>query len=863
MADEYVKLVKIGLDQSLINASIANADKLAIEIKALTKAQKDSGIQDAETTGKIKALTLERNRDIEVVKQANLLTRAAADSNAELKAELSLLTSQYNKLTKEEKDNTEAGMKMGKTIKGISDQLKANEAAVGNNARNVGNYTESIKEALVAITGAVPGLKGFKGGLDGVTNGFKAAGGGVKGFGAALMTLGLPLIIAGVTALMSVLKSFIPIADAVENAVTAVKAAFGALVSGGSITEAVNQSRAMLEVMRELEDSQRAFALSAQKYENEIAKLIVASKDRTKTDKERLAIVAQANKLEEEYFNASVARIDKELTARQGEFMRKNDITKAELKLLAEGTSKQALELRERLEKGAEYSEEELGQLQDLLTERAKLEGESLVLKEKLANRTNQLEDEMAKDRQAMADKVRAATEKADEERQKELEKKQAIAAKEFEDAKKQAEAMAAIAEQFSRSRMSDYARQLVEIDERAAQLRKAGVDEIEITKWKDEELDKMAEAAKQRQMVRNAEAFTRQVESIALQEELELQSAELSIGNEEELEAKKNAIALKYAKLRLEIMTAFAKADGIITDKEKKDLQDVQIIIDGLLKKFVNPDVPTLGEMLGLTEEEIGKAMEATQLVATALQGILQITQDVSDAKLENIDKEAEAEKKAIESSTLSEEQKKEKITAIDKKAAKEKYKIELAQFKVAKGLQIALAIANTATAVMAQLSNPTPYAGFVLAALAAVTGGIQIGIIASQKPPAPPAFASGGYVSGAGTGTSDSIDAKLSNGESVNNAKTTAMFAPILSAMNAAGGGVDWYRGEGFSKGGLVQKFAAGGIAVSSDAIMRENEQAATLQQTFMQSQPVLVLEEFQSVQGRQVRTEQNLQL
>jgi hypothetical protein len=51
---------------------------------------------------------------------------------------------------------------------------------------------------------------------------------------------------------------------------------------------------------------------------------------------------------------------------------------------------------------------------------------------------------------------------------------------------------------------------------------------------------------------------------------------------------------------------------------------------------------------------------------------------------------------------------------------------------------------------------------------------------------------FATGGYVSGAGTGTSDSIPAMLSNGESVINARSTAMFAPLLSAINQLGGGV-----------------------------------------------------------------------
>ena len=48
-----------------------------------------------------------------------------------------------------------------------------------------------------------------------------------------------------------------------------------------------------------------------------------------------------------------------------------------------------------------------------------------------------------------------------------------------------------------------------------------------------------------------------------------------------------------------------------------------------------------------------------------------------------------------------------------------------------------------------------------------------------------------------GAGTGTSDSIPANLSNGESVINARSTAAFAPLLSAMNEAGGGASFTGG------------------------------------------------------------------
>ena len=42
-----------------------------------------------------------------------------------------------------------------------------------------------------------------------------------------------------------------------------------------------------------------------------------------------------------------------------------------------------------------------------------------------------------------------------------------------------------------------------------------------------------------------------------------------------------------------------------------------------------------------------------------------------------------------------------------------------------------------------------------------------------------------------GAGTATSDSIPAQLSNGESVVTSSATSMFSPILSAFNQLGGG------------------------------------------------------------------------
>ena len=88
------------------------------------------------------------------------------------------------------------------------------------------------------------------------------------------------------------------------------------------------------------------------------------------------------------------------------------------------------------------------------------------------------------------------------------------------------------------------------------------------------------------------------------------------------------------------------------------------------------------------------------------------------------------------------------------------------------------------------------------VAGAAAAVVGGLKnVSQIMSVQPPtdevSTPNLASGGMVRGIGSGTSDSIPANLSNGESVINARSTSAFGPLLSAINEAGGGASFTGG------------------------------------------------------------------
>jgi hypothetical protein len=112
------------------------------------------------------------------------------------------------------------------------------------------------------------------------------------------------------------------------------------------------------------------------------------------------------------------------------------------------------------------------------------------------------------------------------------------------------------------------------------------------------------------------------------------------------------------------------------------------------------------------------------------------------------------------------------------------------LALFNI--GLDTAKAIA--AIPAMSTQGDPYTYALRVATAVASVLTTIAKArqMLSKEKEPKAPSFASGGTVSGPGSGTSDSVPAMLSNGESVMTAVATRMFAPLLSTLNQVGGGV-----------------------------------------------------------------------
>lgn len=138
-----------------------------------------------------------------------------------------------------------------------------------------------------------------------------------------------------------------------------------------------------------------------------------------------------------------------------------------------------------------------------------------------------------------------------------------------------------------------------------------------------------------------------------------------------------------------------------------------------------------------------------------------------------------------------------KDEMDQLDIERQNKERQLRMEQFNKQKAVDIIQAGINGALAFTKALALTGPYA-LAIQGLVATQVAAQIGFIAAQQP----AFAEGGLVTGPGGPKDDKISAKLSNGESVINAKSTKMYAPVLSAINQAGGG----KAIPFAKGGLV---------------------------------------------------------
>lgn len=262
-------------------------------------------------------------------------------------------------------------------------------------------------------------------------------------------------------------------------------------------------------------------------------------------------------------------------------------------------------------------------------------------------------------------------------------------------------------------------------------------------------------------------------LEQLQLQQEAELANTEMT----EEL---KESIIAKYGAKRAEL------------EKENQDNITAQ------QQEAIRIRFET--ELLQLGDNELGKLELIAEQKRMELETMQQMEGESLEAfNLRKLQKEEEfaASKKAITDKENEIEQTKLEAAAtvtngivglMDTLGQQSK-----AAAKVAKIVALGEILINQGKAVAAGIAQAqsVPFPANI-AAIATTIANILAGITSAISTVKSAKFADGGAVVGPGTGTSDSIHARLSNGESVLTARATSMFAPLISAMNQMGGGV-----------------------------------------------------------------------
>lgn len=715
-----------------------------------------------------------------------------------LRAELSNLTAEYDALSEAERKGA-SGEELKNKINEVTDALKGGEEETQRYYRNVGNYEEAIKSAVSSNIPFIGTLIQTQDEMGSVKAGAVAAGAAVKNFSKTLLALLANPIVAILTAISVVIMAVAKGIKSSEentsrwNAVLApLKMALDAvgkvlqIVASGILSVVEAGGKMMGWITKQLE------------------KLPVLGKYVAEVNKENERYIAMAKE------QAAIDRDTRNLQVQNA----KNALQIATLKAKADDelnvSAKERMEaIREanRLEEEASKKNYEL----------AKRRYELMVQQNAMAENTKETNDAIA---QAEVEMYNALTEYQDKRGEllgrevslaneiKSAEKEKSDAAiaakqKELEAVRAAEDAMLALVkdgrDKQSKEITLQYNRQIEDLRTRlktetdlTVKARQAINDQIKaLEQQKAAELQKLSEEELQKEIDNRTKLISLQLEAVkkGSEQEYQLRMQQLLSQRDAELADKKLTEQMKLA-----IVDKYDKQmDDLILQREQEISENQQEAVRLRMENEIMQLQQSGASELEILQEQASQKLELLNSIQQQegeseqefLNRKLQANQEYIDAKKAIADKEVEIEQvkfQAIETITSGLSSAFETLGENNKTFAILSKTLALAEIAINTGKALAAGIAQAQ-------SVPFPAN---LAAIATTVATILSNIAVATKTVKSAKFATGGLVTGPGTGTSDSIPAQLSNGESVMTARATSMFAPLLSSFNQMGGGV-----------------------------------------------------------------------
>lgn len=301
------------------------------------------------------------------------------------------------------------------------------------------------------------------------------------------------------------------------------------------------------------------------------------------------------------------------------------------------------------------------------------------------------------------------------------------------------------------------------------------------------------------RQSLANQQAIAEQEAILAYENETEKQEALKAI--RERYANERTALDEEQAQLKLdrqkqELENEIAELEYAQSERELRQMEGYQMDEEHY-QEWRQRGLEEMDEHQAelLTKQEEAAAAELEALIARG-QLSTQTTEEFEAEVIAAKQKSAEAQKKTNDVIIKNEQAKAQAMKAItggltqlldalgesNSAFAKMSKIITLAQIAIDTGKALSAGIASAS-------SMPFPAN---LAAIATTVATILANVATAISTVKSAKFATGGKVTGPGTGTSDSIPAMLSNGEFVMTAAATRMFEPLLMTMNNIGRGV-----------------------------------------------------------------------
>ena len=755
----------------------------------------------------IRTLSKEVQNNARIEIEAN---EKRAGSLKDMRAQLSILTKMYDELSAEQRGSAE-GERLAKQINQLSQEIKDAEAATGRFYRNVGNYENAIQNMLGINSKWYQQLTMIK----------DITSGGLK---QALTTATTAVTSFGRSLLGLLANPIVAIFAAIAAAIMAVSKAIS------SSEENTNQWNRLLAplnglltaALRVIQDIVGAIL----SWVNNGAKLV----GWIMTMLEKLPLIGNFLKIINDEIRESIALADEDaqLAKDRREMEMKNaddevKIQKLRKKAAADAKKDRNAQLAELkqiddLEKGIAKRREEFAKRDyehykaqseradntaadnDMLTQKyvAWKQAEASYYQQttKLAGQAATAEQALSKDIAATGATAEETARKVQEAKKKELD-----AIRSAEDA-----LVKLITDSYERQRKEvelSYKRRIedlrtrLETEENLTLAARQAINTEILAQQRlfDEEMRKLNIENLEKQVNQEKERLSlllQAVEDDALKRrELMLQQVdaeealqESSIAREVEDEQKRalvlEALHLAMNAKRLSIEQDFEK------QIEDERIRAVQRDFEARIRAHADNEL----EVLRQTEQmKLAILQESHRLEGESLEEWnarkLQMEDDYVDAKSALAKKEAQIEK--------------EKVQAVGQAVGalgdlmEEAGENNTAAARLAKVLALAEIAINSGVAVAAGIkqAQSVPFPANI-GAIATTVATILAGITSAIKTVKSAKFAQGGTITGAGTGTSDSITARVSNGESVITANATTLFSPVLSALNQLGGGV-----------------------------------------------------------------------